>query len=260
VYARRLEEQAAELAEHYAFSSDTADLTKAIHYAELAARRATEVFAYGEAARQLERALVLQDLVDPDDTARRCDLPLALGDALSPPGETEPVIARIAPDALALAETLRDRNRAFHACRLALDGMQSQAALAGAALPEFLSWAQRARAFADPESTQRIHADHALMSVWLLQGRFQEAHALRREALVLARRLADPEALFRSAWAMTYWGLPTDRAEQLSVVEESREWSRQGVSARALGLVLWMSACLHLGRVTAVEHMNSGAS
>jgi predicted ATPase len=121
VHARRLDEHAAELAEHYSFSSDIGDLSKALAYAALAARRATEVFAYGEAARQLEHALVLQDLADTDDRARRCDLLLALGEALFPAGETERVIAEIAPDALALAEGLGDRGRAFHTCHLAVE-------------------------------------------------------------------------------------------------------------------------------------------
>jgi predicted ATPase len=56
VHVRRLGEHAGELAEHFAFSSDTNDLAKAVHYGEFAAMRASEVFAYGEAARQLERA------------------------------------------------------------------------------------------------------------------------------------------------------------------------------------------------------------
>jgi hypothetical protein len=92
VYARRLDEHASALAEHYAFSSDTQDLAKAVYYGELAAQRATDAFAYAEAARQLERALVVQELVDPDDSAKICDLLLALGRALLPVGETERVI------------------------------------------------------------------------------------------------------------------------------------------------------------------------
>jgi hypothetical protein len=114
VHRLRLDEHAAELAENYAFSSDTSDLAKAVQYGELAARRATEVFAYGEAARQLERALAVQDLVDPDDPVIRLDLLLALSEALFHAGENERVIAHLAPDALVLAEGLGDRSRAFH--------------------------------------------------------------------------------------------------------------------------------------------------
>ena len=128
VYGNRLEEHAAELAEHYAFSSDAADLAKAVHYGRLAARRAIDVFAYSEAGYQLERALQVQDLVDPDDAATRCDLLLALGEALGPTGDTEKVIRFVAPEALALAERLADRRRAFRACRLAVDSFQAQGA------------------------------------------------------------------------------------------------------------------------------------
>ena len=48
VYAARLEEHAAELAEHYSHSSDPSALAKAIEYGEMAAQRATAVYAYGE--------------------------------------------------------------------------------------------------------------------------------------------------------------------------------------------------------------------
>src|SRR5262249_13481173 len=157
----RLEEHADELAEHYAFSSDAADLARAVRYGELAARRAADAFAHGEAARQLERALVVQDLVDPDDAAKRCDLLLLLGEALLPVGETDRVIEQIAPDALASAERLGDMSRAFRACRLALDGHIAQGATSSAALPDYLTWAERARGYATPDSTERVYADLA---------------------------------------------------------------------------------------------------
>jgi predicted ATPase len=159
VHMRRLEEHAAELGEHYAFSSDTRDLMKAIEYGELAAGRATEVFAYGEAARQLERTLVVLDLADPEDTSKRCDLLLALGQALWPAGENERVIAHVAPDAFALAEKQGDRSRAFRACRLALDCLQAQGA---AYRPEYLRWAELGHRYATADSPERLYADLAL--------------------------------------------------------------------------------------------------
>jgi hypothetical protein len=48
-YHNRLEQHAAELAEHFSFSSERADLEKAVSYGEMAARRATDVYSYGEA-------------------------------------------------------------------------------------------------------------------------------------------------------------------------------------------------------------------
>jgi predicted ATPase len=70
VYKSRLEEHAAELAEHYANSSDLADLKKAVSYGEMAAKRAVDVYAYGEAIRLLEQAIKVQEILDPDDKAR----------------------------------------------------------------------------------------------------------------------------------------------------------------------------------------------
>ena len=61
IYASRLEEHAVELAEHFSYSSDAADLKKAVCYGEMAARRATDVYAYGEAVRLLEQALKVQE-------------------------------------------------------------------------------------------------------------------------------------------------------------------------------------------------------
>ena len=76
-YAVRVEEHAAELAEHFSHSSDRDDLSRAIHYAERAAWRAMAVYAYGEAVRHLEQALDVQEVLDADETAKRCDLLLA---------------------------------------------------------------------------------------------------------------------------------------------------------------------------------------
>jgi DNA-binding CsgD family transcriptional regulator len=248
LHRARLEEHAAELAEHYAFSSNTTDLTKAVRFGELAANRASDVFAYGEAVRHLEHALAVLDLADPEDQSKRCDLLLALGEALWPTGETQRVIARVAPDALSLAQGLGDRGRASCACRLALDAFTLQGATAAAALPEYHGWAEQARAYAESHSIQRIKADHALALVRTTQGRLQEARELRVEALALARQLGESDVLFSSAfWVMDNGG-PQDLDGGLRLAEESDSWSRQGVSGRALGALLWTSGALLLGK------------
>jgi DNA-binding CsgD family transcriptional regulator/tetratricopeptide (TPR) repeat protein len=248
VYARRLEEHAAELAEHYAFSSETSDLSKAVDYAMLAAARAAEVFAYGEAARQLERALALQDLVDPTDQVRRCDLLLKLGEALHPAGEYERVIRHVAPDAQALAGDLHDDSRAFRACRLALSCLYAQGAGFEAAQPEYLTWAERAGQYASPDSVERIHADLALAQTRFPRGQFGEARALRLEALALARRLADPEALFSSAWHLLQANAPQHWDEFVRLAEEAARWQRDGVSGRTLGSLLYLAGRVQLAQ------------
>ena len=70
---------------------------------QLAARRATEVFVYGEAAHHMERASMVKELASTEDSAKRCELLLALGEALVAAGEPGRVLAQVAPDARVLA-------------------------------------------------------------------------------------------------------------------------------------------------------------
>src|SRR5262249_46498478 len=115
-YATRLEEHAAELAEHFAQSTDPEDLAKAAQYGELAARGAVALYAYSEAGRLVGGALEAQAVGDPDDQTTRCDLLLALGAALLRAGEPLRVADETAEEAFRLAEALDDRRRAAHAC------------------------------------------------------------------------------------------------------------------------------------------------
>jgi DNA-binding CsgD family transcriptional regulator len=249
--ARRLEEHAAELAEHYSFSSDATDLSKAVHYATLAAKRATEVFAYGEAARQLERALAVQDLVDPDDRVKRLDLLLALGSALFPSGETERVITQVAPEAFALAEGSGDLGRAFRACRLALDCLFAVGANATDRAPrigEYRTWAERAGRNADPDSIERVYADLAFAHALLTAGQPSQARTLRLKALELARQHGDAEAMFSCALYVLATGAPQHWDERVRLAEECAGWPRQGVSSQTLGLALWYCGMVQLAQ------------
>ena len=65
IYSGRMEDHAAELAEHFANSSNVPDLEKAVGYSERAADRAMRVYAYSEAAHHLERAVDIHDLFSP---------------------------------------------------------------------------------------------------------------------------------------------------------------------------------------------------
>jgi DNA-binding CsgD family transcriptional regulator len=249
VYVRRVDEHAAELAEHFSFYSDALQLAKAVHYGQVAAKRAMNVFAYGDAARLADRALVVQDLVDPDNAAQRCDLLLALGDALWPAGETDRVIANVAPNALALAEGLSDRSRAFRACRLAVDCLDAQggpAILLGSA---YLRWAKLAHEYADVGSKERIYANLALSLAWTTDPHRQpEVRALRLEGLALARRYEDTEGSFRSAFNLLFHAAPQRWDERVRLAEESPGWPREGVSGQTLGLVLWFAGCVQLAQ------------
>jgi predicted ATPase len=242
VFARQLAHHAAELADHYSFSSDATDLARAVHYAELAAGQAIDVFAHGEAVRQLERAVQIQELVDSDDRARRCDLLLKLGDALAPAGQTQRAVTYAATEALALSEESQDARRAFRASRLALDSLDAEGAGSATFRPEYLRWAERADRYAQPEGIERVHADLALANAWFAQGRLKEVHVLRVRALALARQHDDPETLFKCAFHLMFNSeAPQYWPDRLRLAEESTSWPTQGVSGRALGALLFYS-------------------
>lgn len=238
-YAARVEEHATELAEHFSYSSDAADLAKAVEYGEVAAQRAAAAYAHGEAVRLLEQALQVQEVLDPDDKGKRCDLLLALGQAVLPAGEPRRAADVVAPEALALAEALDDRQRASRACRMALEGLWRFAGIAMAATPEYRLWAERADRYAAPDTTDRAHADIALAYVLFAEDRRGESRALMHRALELARRLEDPEALFLAAMSLIFGGgAPQDQEERLRLAEEFGARPREGVSTRTLGMLL----------------------
>ena len=187
-YAGRLEEHATELAEHFSHSTDREDLVKAVHYSELAARRAMDVSAYGEAARLLEQALEVQEVLDPADRARRCDLLITFGQALWPAGEPRRVLDDVAPAALALAEELGDRLRASRVCQLALRAILVFAGSPGFATEEGAHWVEEANRLAEEGSADRVFADIASAFACVHMG----GQELRRgrEAAIRARHLA----------------------------------------------------------------------
>jgi tetratricopeptide (TPR) repeat protein len=115
----------------------------------------------------------------------------------------------------------------------------------GEALPEYLSWAERARSYVDPETVDRIYANLALSNAWEgreTTGHFQAVLELRLEALAVARQLGDREALFRSAHLLLRgYFAPQHVTERLRLAEEASSWPREGVSSQTLGSVLWVA-------------------
>jgi serine/threonine protein kinase/class 3 adenylate cyclase len=241
-YAARLAEHAGELAEHYAHSSDAADLAKAVEYGEMAAARARAVYAYSEAARLLEQALEVQEVLDPDDRAKRCDLLLALGEALMPAGEPRRASDEVAPAAFELAEAMDDRARAGHACRLALDALRRYGAIAVTFTPQYREWVEQFDRVAAAGTVDRVRADIALAEDATSPERRRRSWTLLQRALAQARELDDPETLFFAAFSMiNRWGPPQYQQELLHLADEFTTRPREGVSARRVSTVLFMS-------------------
>ena len=262
-HAGHLTDHAAEMAEHFAQSTERKDLQKALEYGELAAQRSMAVYAYGEASRLLEQALQVQEVLDPDDKARRCDLLLALGDARLPAGEPRQVMDTVAPEAFALAEAISDRARASRACRLALDANYRYGSTGMRLTPEHLQWTERADRYAEPGTIDRVYADFNLRGVRAEEGKFTEARGLAFRAMELARKLDDPEALYLAARTLITSPVPPRREEeQLQVVREMSSHDPSGVTAGILGFWLLRSAMVLMdwgdraGAEATLEHLD----
>jgi len=245
VYSNRLQEHAAELAEHFSYSTEHDDLTKAVSYGEMAAQRATDVYDYGEAARLLEQAIKVQEVLDPDDKEKRCDLLLALGDTLNMAGESRRALDVEITEAFSLAEAIGDGTRASQACMLAIIGTISSSATRAFDTPEWAQWAERADRYAEADTVTRIWADFSLGVKKRATGVRTQQPALRAEgvqlinqALELARRLDDPEAF----WFMGYYRLmqrpPQATEMRWHLAEELAGWPRTGVSTKTLSMAL----------------------
>jgi hypothetical protein len=249
VYGKRSDEHASELAEHYAYSTDPADLAKAVSYGALAAERAMHVFAYGEAERHLEQALKVQNVLDPDDGARRCDLLLLLGEAMLSAEEPSRAAAFAAPEAYAIAESLHDATRSARAALLAQDGLIRGALAVFYREPEGQEWAERADRWAPEGSRERICADTYLGVQTLNRTGPVEGHRYLRRAAEAALRSDDGQAFFLAgAWALTNLNALRDRDLKEAIAAEVLRRPRAGARRSDLGRSLLMTGWLLLGR------------
>jgi serine/threonine protein kinase len=240
VYGRRLEEHAAELAEHYAYSSNPADLAKAVEYGELAAQRAMSVYAYGEAERHLEQALKVQEVLDPDNRARRCDLLLELGETMLPAEEPARVVESAAGPAFRLAEEIGDSNRASRASLVALDGLfRSTQFFAQADRDITRPWTERADRTAKIGSAERTLAD-AYVGVFTIGDVSPAAgHVYLRRAVDTVSANEDSGIFFRATGlAMARLQSVRDRDRVQSVARSVLERPRSGALSRDLGQCL----------------------
>ena len=217
-YANRLDEHAAELAEHFAHSSTEEDLRKAVSYGELAGKRAAGVYAHGEAARLLEQALQVQDVLDPKDNEKRYGLLDALANALLGAGEPKRVSDEIAPEIFAIAERMGDDDRAASASFLGQDALARQDAGPVFATPEWAMWTERMHKHSTPESRFRIYADLGTAWTHYTLRRLREYWEIAEAALTLARRVGDPTSIAAAMINFLIAGAPPELQQQRATV------------------------------------------
>jgi hypothetical protein len=245
-YSARLEEDASELAEHFAYSSDPVDLVRAVSYGQLAARQAMSVYAYAEAVRLLERALAVQAELDPRAATVQCDLLLALGEALLPTGQALRVKDAVAPEAFALAEAQHDNSRAARAAMQALHALYVVGEIVG---NDFGEWARRADRHATVGTAERIYADCWLGLYSLASGRIIEGGVHLRRAVARSREMED-DAMSTEAdrFAMSFLLSLRDLEFNERLAVEFQRKSHIGIWTEVLATSLRAAGALLLGR------------
>jgi tetratricopeptide (TPR) repeat protein/predicted Ser/Thr protein kinase len=194
-YAKRLDEHAVELAEHFSQSTGAADLKKAVKYGEMAARRAANVYAYGEAARLLEQTINVQKVLNPDDKEKICDLLLDLCDNLFLVPDAMRIIEFEAPTAYSLAESLDDGARIVRTCISAISALMSDQGNAAWTSPETHEWASKADRYAKPDTIERARIDMYLGAIKCNQGDVGSGLKLISQGMDLAHQTGDQETI-----------------------------------------------------------------
>jgi DNA-binding CsgD family transcriptional regulator len=187
---------------------------------------------YGEAARFLQQALEAQQLLDPDDWMKRCDLLLALGNALLPTDDARRVQESVAAEAFTLAEAHADSQRAARAAIQALEACTWTSASSS----DWVEWLARANRHAAPGTVERVYAD-LYEGHWCMLSERPPAEAFVhfRHALERARELGDDAAFAAAAGhGLTYLQALTD----LELIEGiARELTGRSVSGARTGHV-----------------------
>jgi tetratricopeptide (TPR) repeat protein len=251
-YADRIEEHAAELAEHFSQSTDPADLKKAVEYGEMAANRSLDVYAYGEAVRLLEQALKVQKVLDPADKAKICDLLLDLASALTLGGEAKRALEIELEEAFSLAQSIDDEIRASRTCEKAILDMMytSDISLERLSGPELARWVERADRYARPDTITRVMANQGKAISKYIAGLSTGKPGLVKESVKsfidnveLSRRIKDPEILWIVACSVfIFVSGPRHMRERQLLAEELAGQPRAGITTRILGTGLLMVA------------------
>ena len=193
IYDNDIENHSVQLVEHFSYSSDPNDLSKAIHYGETAAKQAENVYAYGEAVRLLDRVIDLQKLYDPDDKAKICDLLINLSNILLDVPDTSRILTSVAPIAFELANSIGDNARAVQACWAALFAIWCEQAGLGAASVQWIEWTEKAKEKAKPNTLEQSKVDLATGCTQCQESNLRLGTVLLRRALNVSRKLGDRE-------------------------------------------------------------------
>ncbi len=256
-YAQDPEPHVAELAHHFFEATPGGDVDKALDYARRAGERALKLVAYEEAARFYEVSLQALELKQPTDQVARCELLLALGDALAKAGSSSEARETF----LAAAELARTSRLPEFLGRAALGyGGRFQWLRAGKD-GRLVPLLEEALAALSEESALRVRLLSRLAGAIRDQPSLEPRSSLSRQAVEIARRLGDPDTLGYALvnLAMATWGPETEElaaiADEVSRLAEEADDAERAFQARWLQHIISMTLGDH-GRVAVLadEH------
>jgi class 3 adenylate cyclase/tetratricopeptide (TPR) repeat protein len=235
-HERHIDAHLDELAYQFTEGALAGDPHKAVDYCRRAGEKAAAELAFEAAAHHYERALGALELVEDDDLAVRCDLQLALANALNDAGDE-----RCREAAFAAAATARAIGDADRLARAPL--ILSGSAPADTTVPvELVALLEEAlAAVGDEVSPLRARLMIALATQLQWGPDVERRMRLARDALALARETRDPEALaivLTRGWVLVDGSTP--HIDELQALQEEAE-----AVARELGNPAALAEALH---------------
>ena len=230
LYASALDEHANELAHHFCQAAPAGDREEAVRYARRAAANALRMFAYEDAARNLQLALEVMEMIPATSDAERCEVLIDLGAAFRQVEDYD----RAEPAFLRAAEYARRLGRSADGAAIG-PGLLARAALGysdcflGARL-----WAVDLRcillcrealhAIGDAETSLRARLMASFARCLYTTGEREEQEALSRDAIAMARRAGDGAAIASTLTAAHFalWR-PDNAAERLEIGRELQQ-------------------------------------
>jgi tetratricopeptide (TPR) repeat protein/predicted Ser/Thr protein kinase len=218
IYATAPDRYAADIAHHFYQAGGDAD--KIIKYAVIAGTRATAQTAYEKAVEQYQRAVQVLEQQQPVDELRRCDLLLLLGRAYENAGDpprAKETFLHVTEIAQKLPAPEQFAQATIHACRFLFRF--------GSVDNHLLGLMNNSLELLGQEDSVVRASLLGRLSYILESAGTQSGASLSEQALAIARRVGDPEALWYALFSRVFlWDRPLEEriadAIELAALEE----------------------------------------